>query len=641
MRIATRRAVPHLAVWTLLLTLGVAPAQDDPKPGDAPPKPTPVVAFFSSSVAFDLKAKFNVKVTPITQEPTYLASLSTRINNENSFYSYLHNPTEKPHTVNVYLEAGDESPRVLIGQTATPIEVGPLQTLRFDLSPAKPATPPVAVPAAAGEKLKDGEPEAFKPRGVKLPPGMKYLYIRALASNAKLGTAVVTENSKVEVNDKAPEFEYDIKSSNNSVTVVVTYEAKARRLSNSPVKIRLDMRPDLNGQLIPKSLLKGTFEAELPALEDKDAKVTATLIAEGVQFKSGSTESVATLAVTTDGYSRDLVFKTDFNGKDTKLFGESKPSNVRLSAKFQEQGKPVTVSVEAEDKPVELLIDRVGDGMKFETLRKFATDRSRELYLHVGDDGVIGLTPVVKDWTVEFPTAQVAGKRAFAVRVAGGEPSPRQTLTIDRTPPEGVRFVAPLPKAVLPVSTEIGLVAEGSDPDSDIASVFFFTGETPPGPDGKPAAGSRVIPGDAVKDKPGTYKSKELLRLPEAKGELRLGVVFFNRVGLSTVADMTQYVSVPPLPGADKPTTGSIIGRAVQAGRPQPGLPVTLSDAAGKVVKETKSDDAGKFEFKELAPGNYTVVAVKRIDANASGKATVEVKAAKEPTQIPALVIKR
>lgn len=638
MRIFRRWTLPattFAAVFGLLTTPGATPAQEG-KGGEA------VFAFLSSSAEFKLTGDPK-------GEPTYLQSLSTRLNTENQVFAYVHNPSARAQVVDVRLQAGDDKSRVELGRTAESVSLNGGETKRVTLSPAKaplPA-PPVAPPAVAPAAGKEAVKEVPKPRGEKLPANAR-LFLRVVPKTVaedKFKVLGTEPGSDFDIVSKAPVgFTCEVKTFDRTVTATVSYSATAKRLSNAPVKVRLDLRPDLNPGLNPASLLKGTFEAELPALDEKDPTATATLVAEGVEFNANA-QTKATVAVTIDGYDRAFLFETAFDGtKPAETGTVEKPiMNARLSASAQTPGKPVTIAVEADGvaagRPVELLVDRVGDGKKFELLRKFPTDRSREVFLFVGEDGAVALTPVVKDWTVEFPTAQVAGKRAFAVGV-GGTTSTPQVLVVDRTPPAGVAIVTKPTRDQLLVGKLLNLSAVGTDPESGIDRVYFFTGETPPALGGKPAPGSRVIPGQLGKALlASTYSTAEAFRLPEQKGELRVGVVFFNKVGLATVADSTLYVRTP-VP-VEKPTTGSIVGRAVQAGRPQPGLPVALANALGKVVKETKTDDLGKFEFKELPPGSYTVVAVKRADANASGKATVEVKADKDPTQIKELVIKR
>ncbi len=649
MRISRRRTVPatvFMAICGLLSSLGASPAQDaakapQAKAGDA------VFAFFSSSPTF------NPTGDP-TQQPTYLSSLSPRLNAENQIFAYVYNPSARAQVVDVVLQAGDDAVRVELSRVAESVTVASKESKRIAFAPLKSVAPPAPAAPVAPEKAKGDEKEVVKPRGVQLPANAN-LYLRVVLKGEKLIEKGKEDNSvnNINRNFRSESFSYAVASVNNSATVTVKYESNVRRLTNAPVKIRLDVRADLNPQLKPASLFKGTFEAELPPhddlhnpTDDTYKPVTATLVVEGVEFESG-VKSKATLGVTIDGYDRAFLFETDFNGSDTKLEGTDKlVPHARLSSYAQVPGKPVTMAVEADgakaDQPVELVVDRVGKG-EFDVLRKFPTDRSREVFLFVGEDGAVALTPVVKDWTVEFPTAQVAGKRTFAVRIGGTaiETLPKQVLVVDRTPPVGVSIVTKPTKDQLLVGRLLNLSAVGTDPDSGIDRVYFFTGETPPALDGKPAPGSRVIPGQLGKALlASTYTTVEPFRLPEVKGEVRVGVIAFNKVGLSTVSDLTLYVRTPPVP-PEKPTTGSIIGRAVQAGRPQPGLPVSLTNAAGKIVKETKSDDLGKFEFKDLPPGSYTVAAVKKADANAGGKVTVEVKADKDPTQIKELVIKR
>ena len=647
------RSATIAAALTIALTSGVTRAQEKPK---AAPVGVASYAFFSSSPEFPLTG------VPKDQ-PTYLDSLTTRLNTENVVFAYVYNPSEREENVVVSLHSGslNVKSRPLLAQSATSFVLKPKDTKRVTFAAAKVAAVAAApaVPPAA-EKPKDAEPAAAKPRGQALPPSAKSLYLRVVGKDKPVDEVAADGDAPYEIVATAPVgFTVEARAANKAIEVVVSYKATEKRLSNAPVKVRLDLRRDLNPGLLTTSGLEGTFAAELPALEKDDETATATLVAKEVVFNPTPTAKVMTFSVTIDGYDRAYLFETALNGTQPKPIGVtgSPVGNVRLSSYAQVPGKPVTVTVEADgfpvpeadglkkDVPVELLVGRAVEGkgeVKPEVLRRFPASRSRETFALVGEDGSVTLTPVVRDWAVEFPTAQVVGKRAFAVRPAGTDSKPPAVLVIDRTPPEGVAFVAVPKKTAVIVGETLNFSAVAKDAESEIDKVFFFTGDTPPALDGKPAAGSRVIPGVEVlaKDKPLTYTTKEPLRLPETKGELRVGVVAFNKVGLSSVAELTLYVTTKPLP-PEKPTTGSILGRAVQGGRPQPGLPVTLTDAAGKVVKVGKSDDLGKFEFKDLPPGSYTVVAVKKTDANASGKATVEVKASKDPTLIPELTVKR
>ena len=78
------------------------------------------------------------------------------------------------------------------------------------------------------------------------------------------------------------------------------------------------------------------------------------------------------------------------------------------------------------------------------------------------------------------------------------------------------------------------------------------------------------------------------------------------------------------------PKFGAIAGRVVQGAgseRPQPGLPVQLLDATGKVIGAATTNTAGEFEFPDLLPGPYFVGSVKVADYGARSVQAVSVEA--------------
>jgi hypothetical protein len=191
-------------------------------------------------------------------------------------------------------------------------------------------------------------------------------------------------------------------------------------------------------------------------------------------------------------------------------------------------------------------------------------------------------------------------------------------------PPPPPRLPVPLGKTWLR-ATEIELVARADDPESGIAAVYFYLG-APPGPDGKPAQGSRVVRG-AVYVPPAGKKDEApppealtaytgKLLLPDQKGPILLGVRFVNAAGLITDTEPIELLLVDP---AAPPTTGIIEGRVVQGDpeRPQPSLTVSLLDAAGKPVATGTTNAAGEFKFVGVKPGPYVLYSVKPVDQNA------------------------
>jgi hypothetical protein len=162
-----------------------------------------------------------------------------------------------------------------------------------------------------------------------------------------------------------------------------------------------------------------------------------------------------------------------------------------------------------------------------------------------------------------------------------------------------------------------------------VTNVWFYRGD-PPTADGKPSPGSVSVPGRDRGD--GQWTADRAIALPDQKGEVRLGVIAFNGVGLSNSIETT--VKVEPSPEAkseSKKTTGTIAGSVVKGYLGQSGLPVELLDSTGKtVVKTTATAANGSFRFEEVAPGSYTVKSIKKADHNAQGSAIASVEAGKE-----------
>ena len=231
MRISRRRTVPatvFLTICGLLSSLGASPAQDaakapQAKAGDA------VFAFFSSSPTF------NPTGDP-TQQPTYLSSLSPRLNTENQIFAYVYNPSARAQVVDVVLQAGDDAARVELSRTAESVTVPSKETKRIAFAPLKSPAPPVPAAPVAPEKAKADEKEGVKPRGVALPANAN-LYLRVVLKGAKLDEKGKEDNSvnNINRNFRSESFSYTVASVNNSATVAVTYKSNVRRLTNAPV----------------------------------------------------------------------------------------------------------------------------------------------------------------------------------------------------------------------------------------------------------------------------------------------------------------------------------------------------------------------------------------------------------------------
>jgi hypothetical protein len=237
---------------------------------------------------------------------------------------------------------------------------------------------------------------------------------------------------------------------------------------------------------------------------------------------------------------------------------------------------------------------------------------------------------------VDVDTAGVVGKRAVTVAVTKPDGTlvdgVEQTLTLDRTAPVNVSLLPD--KKAAERGTVLKVTASGQDAESGVTKVLFFVGD-PPAADGKAAPGSKVV----VKDLEGPRTDRvdviAELPLPDVKGRVQIGVRYVNILGMTT--DKVEEVDVvdPPKP-KDKEagaTTGIVKGVIGQGGgnqvRPQPGLKVELRGPDKKPIKTTTSGDGGKYEFKDVPPGDYTVFSIKPIDAGAKGEQAVTVEAGK------------
>lgn len=631
----------------MLAALAAGPANAQPRLDETRP-----FAFFSPKPTLDPMAKDAPQGADVRA-----VSLNLRPNVEQQAYVFVYNPTGDPKAVNVILSAGTQAGGEL-ARTAQPVAVPANGVVRVALAAkqAPAAPPPPPAPAAAGQPPAPPPPAA--PAGVKLPPNT-LLVLRTEEVAARAGDVVrppaggaapaaAATNDNPHVIDVLPPSDNRFRVTAESpgdgqLAVTVEFLAGGSVLSSAPAKVALDLRPDLNPWL-DLAAAKGTLAAEVPAGEK------ATLFVEGVKFIETAGRRTATVAVSIDGFDRARLIRTGFQGGNPEF--DTEPFvNVRLPVAAASPGKPALVTAETANNvetPLVLSVDRTGRG-QFDVLRKFPTDRRKETYVKAGgaDDAVV-FTPVVEDWTHEFPTAGVVGKRSF--RLEAGGKRDQKTLVLDRTPPRGVLLVG-LPKDYI-TGRSLVLEGVGQDPESDVKAVYFFVGE-PPSAEGKPAGAGKVIRAIPVADPKAAageaggefpvrrFRAVELLRLPEQRGEWKIGVLFVNGVGLATASEeLTIFVRDPEAEKAKK-GTGSIAGTVMQGYRPQPGLPVELKDEAGKAtLKATTTDAAGKFKFEDVPPGTYQVSSVKKADANARGQKSVTVVAGDKPAEVALNVLR-
>jgi hypothetical protein len=183
----------------------------------------------------------------------------------------------------------------------------------------------------------------------------------------------------------------------------------------------------------------------------------------------------------------------------------------------------------------------------------------------------------------------------------------------------------------MPPGQPLRLVATGDDPESGIQQVVFFLG--------KPTADLKVpemvLPVEGVPDVKKTTWKAELPAPSDKGGVVAVTAQFTNGAGLKSFG-MIEIRLVPPPPPAPPgpPPKPSIEGTVVDdGGRAQPGLKVTLTDAQGVAKETTTTDTAGKYLFKDVAPGSYRVTAAKTASST-NGETAVQVLEGQKKTGV-------
>jgi hypothetical protein len=629
-------------------------------------------AFFSNSA--------NLPADGAPGRDARIDQLYLRPNVEQAAYLYVHNPADGRDRTDIAVilwQGGKDSKgRIELARGKVAVKKG--QTARVALAApggAKPAAPPPpqAPAPAAGEKA--APPPVPAPTGLRLVSRTD-LTLQVIDEKEQLATERQLEERTVVVDVRSPrelleQAVPNVPKDSNTFVVQLKFNKTVPLFTDKPAKVRLDIRPDLNPELVPDPNA-GTYEADLPT--DGEAR----LVAEGVRFAGGEpARRSCIVAVTLDGVDRALLFRTNFSGVPTEVPDTEPFVNVKPTATKLLPGKPCQVQMEfsnVDEKAnpfADLRLDRFNrtdlrkgfDDAKSDLVQHLAGLRKKETYVRFGGpDDAIGLTTVLIDWSYDFPTAGVFGVRTFKLQAVnprtGPEtwvPTERQAaaqaefrvynvrpIALDRTPPAAK---IALPTVKLVAGDKVTVTAHVTEDLTDITQVLFYLGDPP-------AADAKLVPGRLVKGKllkdagpqldrdaglgPRDRVYEAVLTLPEQRGPVQIGVKAVNEVGLASKDDegisfVIADVLPPPTPKEKEKekTTGTIKGKIMQGSRAQPKLPVTLWDAAGKtLIKSTTSDDNGDYKFEDVPAGSYIVASVKKQDS-AKGKAPATVEGGK------------
>jgi hypothetical protein len=508
----------------------------------------------------------------------------------------------------------------LVDGAGKPVD-GFQQVLTLDANQTVPVTfaKPVAPPSPPPAEPKAAPPAAAKPA----PPVGKGPF-------ARLEVQLVEEGVQ-----KPQRVEVEILRPHEYVEVSPRYDGGERELIVEVTTAKGFSGPPCEVVLVIPGLVAGNPGISRQKLAGPAQ--STRLIARSIEFQ-GPRPTRGLIFLTVDDVERAFIFQTDFRSQTGQPVEPVQDAALRL--RFDPHGTPKAkypVRVEVDnpqllprEATMAVGLDRDLDRTITDNEMQHRLAGARQQQLRVlppGPDGALMLQAEVHDWQLELDTDGLVGATKVQASLVGNDPGKKlhdeKPLILDGSPPENVQF-GPHPPTVVR-GARLPLQATGSDPESGIRAVYFFLGKPPK--DAKAPPPSERIAAAKPTAKEAAWSTS--LEMPAAqKGPIDITVQFINGTGQDTFA--TTQVQVVDPPAAEKAapsaSVGTIRGTVVQGRFTQAKIEVVLLDEKG-VKKATATTDAnGAFVFEKVAPGNYTLTAV-RPEAQTQGKQSVAVKA--------------
>jgi len=386
-----------------------------------------------------------------------------------------------------------------------------------------------------------------------------------------------------------------------------------------PCMVELVLSPDeIPGLMgVTSGVLRGTLPADGTPL---------TLSAQNMLLADGY-DDVGAFTLNVDGVERTFRYGATFarRGDPTSPWESMQPRLAITANPYARSAPGFKVSVHVENAPdgsrLELAVGRKRDGVFVPDLTQ-TSQRTRipEIgFTPTGKNGALLFSVKLDDWSTQFDATGIVGRRIVQARLIDPLGATARTVDLpvvfDDTPPRSLAFLKAPPQVT--VNQPIDLVVQGIDDISGVAKVSFFLGKPE---DGNPPKDAKLIPAKPV----GRNVTQWQATLPGQKeaGPIDVSAQVTNRVGESSY--VTTSIAI-----TDKSTGAAgatIQGSVTEGSRPQAGLPVVLTDDKKQVQGTTKTDAQGRFEFKDVKPGKYTVSAVKE-SSQRKAEAEVEAKA--------------
>ncbi|TWT38384.1 carboxypeptidase-like regulatory domain-containing protein [Blastopirellula retiformator] len=350
--------------------------------------------------------------------------------------------------------------------------------------------------------------------------------------------------------------------------------------------------------------------------DDQQVQLSADLLLSPTASQSGQWR------IAVDGYSE--AFR--FDGIVPTSSGLSSPHandnpDIRLQTPAMlRTGQPLEALLIAESAPegaslvAQLGIPNAAGFLAERTVTCPTSRQSTVGFSPIDPKGAIQWTAQLTNWDVQLDTTGIVGRRRVRLQMldADGDVIDEawQSIVIDDTPPRSVRFTTN--PALVQAKKPATFVATAFDGETGVSQMQLFVGEP----------FDNAIPKDAkpvpmVLGKDGNFSAQLTLN---DLGRNNVTVIATNGVGIQAFKT-TSVVVVDQLP----PPMATIRGTVLEAGRPQPGLTVTLSGADGKAIKTSETSPEGDYVFGQLKPGAYKLsvekaAAARNAKADAVGK---------------------
>jgi hypothetical protein len=607
-----------------------------------------------------------ITTSPEQPESAKVDDILLRPNTEQSLFYFVKNTGAEDRTVTLALRAKDSIADVLRSKPVT-VKAGLAEAIVWDIpaplpTPAvTPGTPTPAVPKPNITELKN--------------PAGEYELILRDEKQKTVGTPRVVKLLRPREYLQRGEVTFNGEAKQLTATLSATNDFKG---PEAPVKLILD--PARVPGLIDSPEKVGTYQRAL-TVPGKEVK----LIADKLKFGPQPDDHDGLVTIDVDGYERALTYRMTFNQLISNNKGEpiTDIPIVRVKAvEFSPARDKLPITLMIDEAPrgvtVEVGLDRNGDGKidDEDEKRILPGPRQEKLTVRPNSDGSLTFTTEVRDWTLELDVAGLFGKTTLLVQLRkdkkdivpvlsetealkkNGETVAvvSQTITFDNSLPKILDFGVfnmkqvkekdKETKNVLTRGDPVVMFVKAEDDESEIKEVVFFLGKSteevpvPPGVDKIPGVLKVEKPDPKDKDESKKKKDVWLAQVPvptDKGGKVPVSVQVTNKAEVKTFATIVIELQEPAKTdgkdGTGKDGTGkdgagkgggAIEGTVTEDGRPQPGVTVVLRDMADKPKDTTKSDAKGRYAFKDVPAGTYTMTAVKT-SSNTQATVTVQV----------------